>query len=458
MPTHVDRTSKTESPTTTVDSRTQTVVNETGFSAIGPIGADLQALKTMADQSPRINQLKVYQTMADKVVVQRQVNNTGLPDNLKSGIENLSGYSMNDVKVHYNSDKPAQLNAHAYAQGTTIHLASGQEKHLPHEAWHVVQQKQGRVQPTKQLKGKVAINDDAGLEREADVMGEKALQMQSANQSNTPVVKEVHNIERESPVETRDIVQGMFYEYDEKSDKKIFHYGPVIPLWWTEKVNANGEQEKEQGYGIWVRKFTPIHAQQMVEQSPVFKNIMDKHGASLSAIESQVGNIETAQSKLKDVFDIAKIYMDELEAALMKYAAFSLAGIAITAGVAALADYFLSLPNIPLVVKAAIDIAGLLYGAFVSHRWMKSTLLPLLAKVVLVPLNTLSWASTIYFLITEALKGEAFQQVHIAAMPFAITIELILRNILAHAKEIIDKRESSIKTPLLNGNPSQTYS
>ncbi|NHN24080.1 DUF4157 domain-containing protein [Flavobacterium jejuense] len=104
--------------------------------------------------------------------IQRK-NNTGLPDNLKTGIENLSGYSMDDVKVHYNSSKPAQLQAHAYAQGTDIHLASGQEKHLPHEAWHVVQQKQGRVKPTKQLKSKVNINDDTGLEREADVMGDR---------------------------------------------------------------------------------------------------------------------------------------------------------------------------------------------------------------------------------------------------------------------------------------------
>ncbi|MFK7785801.1 MAG: DUF4157 domain-containing protein [Crocinitomicaceae bacterium] len=107
--------------------------------------------------------------------IQRK-NNTGLPDNLKSGIENLSGHSMDDVKVHYNSNKPAQLQAHAYAQGTDIHLGSGQEKHLAHEAWHVVQQKQGRVKPTKQLKSKVAINDNAGLEREADVMGQRASQ------------------------------------------------------------------------------------------------------------------------------------------------------------------------------------------------------------------------------------------------------------------------------------------
>lgn len=107
-------------------------------------------------------------------ILQRKENNTGLPDNLKSGIENLSGHSMDDVKVHYNSDKPAKLNALAYAQGSDIHLASGQEKHLPHEAWHVVQQKQGRVKPTLQMKGKVNVNDDKGLESEADVMGAKA--------------------------------------------------------------------------------------------------------------------------------------------------------------------------------------------------------------------------------------------------------------------------------------------
>jgi hypothetical protein len=110
--------------------------------------------------------------------VQKKENNTGLPDNLKSGIENLSGYSLDDVKVHYNSDKPAAVQAHAYAQGTDIHMAPGQEKHLPHEAWHVVQQKQGRVKPTMQMKGNVNVNDDVGLEKEADIMGVKALQMQ----------------------------------------------------------------------------------------------------------------------------------------------------------------------------------------------------------------------------------------------------------------------------------------
>ncbi|MHA3787023.1 eCIS core domain-containing protein [Flavobacterium hauense] len=123
---------------------------------------------------------------AEEEPLQKKENNTGLPDNLKSGVENLSGYSMDDVNVHYNSSQPAEMQAHAYAQGSDIHIAPGQEQHLPHEAWHVVQQKQGRVKPTMQMKGKVNVNDDAGLETEADVMGAKSLQKTHKNESEMP--------------------------------------------------------------------------------------------------------------------------------------------------------------------------------------------------------------------------------------------------------------------------------
>ena len=97
-------------------------------------------------------------------------NDTGMPDTLKAGVESLSGMRMDDVRVHYNSPDPARYHALAYAQGAEIHVGPGQEAHLPHEAWHVVQQKQGRVPSTTQMKGK-HVNDDPGLEREADVMG-----------------------------------------------------------------------------------------------------------------------------------------------------------------------------------------------------------------------------------------------------------------------------------------------
>jgi hypothetical protein len=88
-------------------------------------------------------------------------------------VEALSGLAMDDVRVHRNSADPARLGALAYTQGSDIHLGPGQERHLPHEAWHVVQQKQGRVEPTLRREG-AAINHDPGLEREADRAGEMA--------------------------------------------------------------------------------------------------------------------------------------------------------------------------------------------------------------------------------------------------------------------------------------------
>ncbi len=151
------------------------------FRDLRPQTAQLKTLQSHANKSPKQQQVGRFQDMADTYAAQQEspilqkANRTGLPNTLKTGIEQLSGYAMDDVKVHYNSNKPAQLNAHAYAQGTNIHIASGQERHLAHEAWHVVQQKQGRVQPTLQMKGKIGINDDENLEKEADVMGAKAL-------------------------------------------------------------------------------------------------------------------------------------------------------------------------------------------------------------------------------------------------------------------------------------------
>ena len=130
--------------------------------------------RAVAQQKPNNNDTAPSQLKTE--------NNTGMPDGLKSGIETLSGFSMDSVRVHYNSDKPKQLRALAYAQGTDIHIGPGQEKHLPHEAWHVVQQQQGRVQATTQLKG-TPVNDDQGLESEADMMGAKAMQLKAAHDS-----------------------------------------------------------------------------------------------------------------------------------------------------------------------------------------------------------------------------------------------------------------------------------
>lgn len=106
-------------------------------------------------------------------------NRTGLPDALKSGVEALSGLRMDDVRVHYDSREPARLRALAFTRGTEIHIGPGQERHLPHEAWHVVQQARGGVSAERQLKSGHGLNEDHRLEREADVMGDRASRLGS---------------------------------------------------------------------------------------------------------------------------------------------------------------------------------------------------------------------------------------------------------------------------------------
>lgn len=169
----------------------------------------------------------------------------GLPNMLKASIENLSGMPMHDVEVHYNSFRPAHIHALAYTQGTQIHLGPGQERHLAHEAWHVVQQKQGRVRPTLQAMG-MAINDTGALEQEAEEMGTKALHM-STTQVRTHGVQP--NPKMTYPKASAPVIQGYNIKYgalqnDCGTDMRVWINGKsdsdlgkgskpsVTPSWW----------------------------------------------------------------------------------------------------------------------------------------------------------------------------------------------------------------------------------
>lgn len=139
-------------------------------------------------------------------------NRTGLPDVLKTNIEHLSSTSLNDVNVHYNSPEPAQLKAHAFTKGNDIFVAPGQQRHLAHEAWHVVQQKQSLVQPTR-FAGDVAVNDSPGLEREADLMAQKATQLHMTETSLMPEQSRAMTFQTTHAVAHGEgVVQRMGYE------------------------------------------------------------------------------------------------------------------------------------------------------------------------------------------------------------------------------------------------------
>ena len=205
----------------------------------------LATIQKIADNSPYSQRFAQLKSLANKTMPSKQPvsqlskDSHSLPDNVKQGVESLSGISMDDVKVHYNSAKPAQLNAHAYAQGTDKHVASGQEKHLPHEAWHVVQQKQGRVRPTTMMKAKVPVNDDQGLEKEADVMGARALQMKPFSLSDYRTGK---SFQRKGVVQKLDVASGNLlgdYDAEAKENKEV----PMGNLLGDYDIEANENKE-----------------------------------------------------------------------------------------------------------------------------------------------------------------------------------------------------------------------
>lgn len=175
--------------------------------------------ESVRDESSRGESLQRKASLANnamqRVPASPRPNNTGLPDNLKSGVESLSGYSLDNVRVHYNSSKPPAVQAYAYTQGTDIHIAPGQEKRLPHEAWHVTQQMSGRVAPTTNVGG-MPINDDSVLEREADSMGSKAVEYKSTEDVGLPNLLPSKTV---APV--RNVSQRKLIE----SESKAFEYG-----------------------------------------------------------------------------------------------------------------------------------------------------------------------------------------------------------------------------------------
>ena len=94
------------SSSTSIDSKSTVQLNSSEHK--------LATLQKMADNSPYSQRFTQLKSLANKNIPPKQhvsqlsKDSHSLPDNVKQGVESLSGISMNDVKVHYNSAKPAQ--------------------------------------------------------------------------------------------------------------------------------------------------------------------------------------------------------------------------------------------------------------------------------------------------------------------------------------------------------------
>ena len=241
----------------------------------------------------------------------RRENDTGLPDNLKAGIENISGVSLDNVNVHHNSAKPAQLQALAYTQGTDIHVGPGQEEHLPHEAWHVVQQDQGRVKPTMRAEG-VAINDDEGLERVADVMGREAVAHGVGLQMKTRVAP----VQRQGELEEEEPLQGRFAT-SESPARLQREAGPLVAA-----IGHQNETVVQRETTILPRTAHGIDSTRVTwESGGEYTNVewIDTVDETDTSLEPTADYLNDLQRSVLAAARIAKVEMDPTDQRVMMY-------------------------------------------------------------------------------------------------------------------------------------------
>jgi hypothetical protein len=109
-----------------------------------------------------------------------------MPVGVQRKMEASFAADFSGVRIHEGGEAAA-IGAVAYAQGKDLHFAPGEyqpdtqagQELIGHELGHVVQQAEGRVATPGQAKG-AAINEDPGLEREADEMGARAARGEAA--------------------------------------------------------------------------------------------------------------------------------------------------------------------------------------------------------------------------------------------------------------------------------------
>ncbi|MBL9003681.1 MAG: DUF4157 domain-containing protein [Myxococcales bacterium] len=199
-----------------------------------------------------------------------------LPAGLQAGIEQLSGISASDVRVHYGSARPAELGAAAYTQGRDIFVAKGAERHLPHEAWHVIQQKQRRVPITMEMQG-IGMNQDRRLESEAETMGDRAATLGrhgAGRMSPTALRPRQLDLPATSPV------QGFFDpNFDDKNIINANNYittnGRVIMNKYKSLANGNNANSKYisnlflvndlgNSYKVWKERQDALNAKEVI--------------------------------------------------------------------------------------------------------------------------------------------------------------------------------------------------
>ena len=435
------------------------------------------ALQAALDHSPRmLAQRRTIEAAfgpATQPDVHSSPNKTGMPNQLKAGIESLTGMDVSDVRVHRNSDKPAQLNALAYAQGDDIHLGPGQEQHLPHEAWHVVQQRQGRVHATAQMAG-VGVNDDEGLEREADLMGGKALMGGNAV---------LQGAKSPTPVQLRSVRQFVgerWYEHTggEEDDDCTHLKGRWVGLpGFTGWLEMKSPHPKYPTYKVYMsidtfskwnkpNKFnevidpTGIFAAAQAQIQPVISEVKSETTRLVQPVldvYEEIGGPEPTRENLQVLQQRVVTFEQAFDAYLKSsWTPVKLVLGLLGAGVLVGGGMLLALISLPWWLVLAVEGLSFLYGVYLMYRWTKSNLLPTTIKTVLLLLNGLAMGALVAFTFYDVvgyyaglLEAAPFEHIRFAAIPFALVLEYAIVRLLERLEAMRDaaaKRSPTAQT------------
>lgn len=244
----------------------------------------------------------------------KSTNRTGLPDGLKTKMESTFGTDLSNVRVNKNSSLPGKVGAIATTRGNRIDFAPGHynpasskgQQLIGHETWHTVQQAQGRVKPTLQMKTGYLINDSEKLEREADVMGDRVVHANSVSQA--PVFQQnpipdwgkQHPIQRSVGFELQTHLpalkpDGSFYAEDD--------YGTLL---YEVEGKLSAKEDKSDIFHIEIDHTNKTWQKETGRPIESVVEIVTKHQPSKKATATVLDEVDEFYQQVIKVTDMAK--------------------------------------------------------------------------------------------------------------------------------------------------------
>jgi Domain of unknown function (DUF4157) len=183
-------------------------------------------------------------------------NQTGIPTPVLRKMEGFLGQEFSNVRVQTNSPSAVEIGAQAYTHGNQLHFAPGKfqpetatgQQLLGHELTHVVQQQQGLVKPTIQLKNGLIINKEASLESEADNYGRQIANFQGNTFSN---IRNISNINK-AQTPQQPVLQAA---WEETTEIKKYNGEDVEVTWINKGAKLTYQKNNQKEYNLYYSNY-----------------------------------------------------------------------------------------------------------------------------------------------------------------------------------------------------------